>query len=82
MDRGKEAAEAEANNVTDVYGELADDITEVNKDSGDNDTRKNPLNTIVANTETSELGIDDDNEEDDENDIGEIADIFPDKVDS
>ena len=75
------ATKATADDVANIYGKDTDDVAKVYEDGGDNNARKNTLDAVIINTETSELRIDDDQEEDNKYYIGDVTEIFPNNMD-
>lgn len=82
LNLGKEIDEARADNVADVNEERGDEETEVDHDDGDNDAREDAFDTVIIDAETSDLGIDDDKNENNEDNVGDFADFLPDFVDA
>lgn len=81
LNAGKEFAESGPDNITEVDGERTNDEAEVDEDDGDDKAREDTLDAIVVDAEAGELRINDDKEEDDENDVGDVAGVLPDEVD-
>lgn len=80
-DTVEEATKAGTDNVASVNGEGANEEGEVDKNGGDDDARKGLFDAIVTKAEAGDLGVDDDENEDDEENVTDVAGIFPDGVD-
>ena len=81
MDRLEDATETDAKNITDIDGENTDKVAEVDKDSGDDNARESTFNTVIIDTDTGDLRVNNNQEEDDEDDVGDISEVGPDDVD-
>lgn len=74
--------EGGAGDITEVDEGLTDKEAEVAENDTDDDARKSAFDTIVTNADAGKLGIDDDEDKDDENDVTEVAYIVPDNMNS
>lgn len=81
LDIGKEVDKAGTGNVADVDEERSDEKAEINHDDGDDDAREDAFYAVIVDAETGNLGVDDDEEENDENNIGNLTGFLPDFVD-
>lgn len=81
LNTGKEFAESGPDDITEVDSERTDDEAEVDEDDGDDKAREDAFDAVVVDAEAGELRINDDKEEDDENDVGDVAGVLPDEVD-
>ena len=66
MDTSKETAEAGTENITDINGKLTDEETEIDENNGDDDAWKDTFDAVVVEAEAGKLGVDNDEEEDNE----------------
>ena len=76
----KEGLESVAENVADVDGESTDNIAEIDEDSGYDDAWEGFFDTVVIDTEASNLRKDDYEKENDEDAVGDILEVFPDDI--
>lgn len=81
LNAGKEFAESGSDDITEVDGERTDDEAEVDEDDGDDKAREDAFDAVVVDAKAGELRINDDKEEDDEDDVGDVAGVLPDEVD-
>lgn len=81
LNTGKEFAESGPDDITEVDSERTDDEAEVDEDDGDDKAREDAFDAVVVDAEAGELRINDDKEEDDEDDVGDVAGVLPDEVD-
>lgn len=81
LNAGKEFAESGSDDITEVDGERTDDEAEVDEDDGDDKAREDAFDAVVVDAKAGELRINDNKEEDDENDVGDVAGVLPDEVD-
>lgn len=70
-----------AENIADVDEERTDDKAEVDKDDSDDDAREDAFDAVIIDAQAGELGIDDDENEDNEDDVGKVAHVLPDEID-
>lgn len=61
---------------------MTDDKAEVNKNSGDDDARENTFNAVIPYSDASELRPNNDENENNKDDVGNVASIFPNEVNS
>jgi len=78
LDTLEDATEACTENITKIDGDNADDVANIYEDGGDNNAWKSFLDAVIINSDTGDLRIDNDKEEDDEDNISDIAEITPD----
>ena len=81
FDVREEGAEVGADNVADVNESGADDEGEVNQNGADDDFREDSFDAVIAEADASDLGIDDDQDKDNKDDVSDAADVFPDETD-
>lgn len=81
LDAGEELTEVGPDDVAEVDGERTDDEAEVDKYDGDDETGEDAFDAVVVEAEAGELRINDNEEEDDEDDVGDAAGVLPDEVD-
>lgn len=77
----EEAVESTADNITDVDGEGAEEETEIDKDGGDNDAREDGFDVVITEADAGDLGVDNNNHEDDKDNIGDVFEVAPDDGD-
>lgn len=64
-------------NVTNINGKSTDVKTEVDKDSRDDNARENAFDAVIIDADASDLRIDDNQNKDDKDEIGEVANFLP-----
>ena len=79
-DSFEERFEGVTNNITYIDENLTNQIAEVNQNSGNDELWQHLFDVVIRKTQASNLRIDNQKQEDNENNISDIANIRPDDV--
>ena len=60
-----------------IYAELTDNERKIDEDCGDDEFREGFLDAIVVDADSGELGENDDEEKNNKDDVGKVAESFP-----
>ena len=79
-DAFKERFEGVTDNITDIDENLTNQITKVNQNSGNDELWQHLLDVVIRKTQASNLRVNNQKQENNENNISDIANIRPDDV--
>ena len=79
-DTFKERFDGVTNNITDIDENLTNQIAEVNQNSGNDELWQHLLDVVIRKTQASNLRVNNQKQENNENNISDIANIRPDDV--
>lgn len=74
----EEVGDTTADDVAGIDEQGAGDVTEIDHDDGDDEAWEDAFDAVVVDAKSGELGIDDDEDEDNEDDVGEVSHVGPD----